>query len=149
MILMSIRQDIQSAMKDAMINKDAEKLSTLRMMWTAVRNTEIDKKGELNDEETQSVIARFQKQLQDGLKDFQTAGRTDLIEKSEKELAIVSGFLPTPLSEEEIQKIIEESAKEIPAIDAGKLMGAVMKKVKGRADGNVVRQLLERFLKKS
>jgi len=146
---MSLRKEIQERQIAALKSKDAETLAVLRFVFSAIKNKEIDKKAELNDEEAQAVIAFQVKQLKDALKDFEAGGRQDLVDKTKAEIAILTAYLPEKMSEEELLVVVEkviESVGAKSAQDAGRVMGAVMKEVKGRADGNQVREMVMKKL---
>jgi uncharacterized protein YqeY len=146
---MSLRNEIQEKQYAAMKAKDAERVLVMRLIMSAIKNEEIEKKEKLNDEEVQAVAARQVKQLQDALKDFEAGGRDDLVQKTKAEIEILSVYLPEKLSDEEltsvIEKVIEQSGAKIPQ-DVGKVMGMVMKEVKGKADGNKVREIVSKKL---
>ena len=142
---MSLKEDIQEKIKQSMKEGDSEKLSTLRMLWSAIRNEEIDKKADLKDEEVEAVVVRQVKQLKDGLKDFEAGGREDLASQSREEIKILSAYLPEQLSEEAIIKIVNEvleSLDEKEGVQIGVVMGSVMKKIKGQVDGALVRKIV-------
>ncbi|ACO04575.1 MAG TPA: GatB/YqeY domain-containing protein [Persephonella sp.] len=137
---------LQDEMKAAMKSGDKEKLSTIRMLISEIKKVQIDQKKELSDDEIIAVIQRYAKQRKESIKQYREAGREDLAQKEEKELQIVQQFLPQPLTEEEIEKIVEETIKELNASsmkDMGKVMKAVMEKVKGRAEGAVVSSIVK------
>lgn len=122
------------------------------MLWSAIRNEEIEKLRELSDEETQAVVGRQMKQLADALKDFETGGRADLVAQTKQELQTLATYLPAQLPEDELRRIVEASIREVgatSAADVGKVMGAVMKAAKGKADGNRVRSLVSELLGKT
>jgi len=149
---MSLRQRIVEMQKEAMINRDEEKLSSLRFLWSQIRNIEIDKKSELNDEEIQTVVARLVKQQQDALKDFVNAGRSDLQTKTEIEIKFLQSFLPEQISDADLETVTRGVVDKIGAVgptDIGRIMGMVMKEVKGRADGNRVREVVSRIIVKT
>ena len=146
---MSLRSDIQSAQKQALIEKDSLRLDTLRMLWSGIRNEEIQKRvsdvGELNDEQVQTLIARQVKQLTDANLDYAKGGRTDLVEKTDKEIQVLTAYLPTALTDDELLAVVKQViAENVNAgkSDIGRLTGAVMKEVKGKATGNRVREIL-------
>lgn len=144
---MSLLQDITNARNTAMKQRDAEKLSVLRILCAAVKNEEIEKGGDLSDEAVQNVIARQVKQLKDSMKDFAEAGREDLAAKAEFELGVLKQYLPEQLSDEELQKIVNDMHAEMgDGANLGALMGRVMGAVKGRADGNRVREMVQAAL---
>jgi uncharacterized protein YqeY len=133
-------------MKTAMREKDALVLGTIRMLKAAVKNAAIEKGGadaELTDPEVVAVIRREVKKRQDSFEQYQGAGRTDLAEKEEAEIAVLNRYLPEPLGEAELSAIVEAAVAELGATSR-KEMGAVMKlvneRVAGRADGKTVSQ---------
>lgn len=128
-----IMQDIVTAMK----SKDKDVLTVLRMVKGAVQLEEINTKRELNDEEMITVISRQIKTRKESIGEFEKGNRTDLIEKTQQEIDILSKYLPEQLSEEEVNKIIDEVFKTVNPTgpsDMGKIMGMLTPKVKGRAD---------------
>lgn len=146
---MSLREQIQRAQTAALKSGEQDTLQTLRLVWSAVRNEEIDKQHELGDDEVQGVIARQVKQLSDALVDFTRGGREDLMTKTNIELAYLKQYLPTPLSAEELERIVKETIVELgvsSAGDIGKVMGVVMKKVGKQANGDHVRQIAAHLL---
>lgn len=146
---MSLRALIAEALAEALKARNVEKLSILRMLWSAIKNAEIDKKGELTDGEIQQVALRQVKQLNDALKDFEKGGREDLIKKTKFEIETLQQYLPEQLSNEKlieiVKKVLNGSGTKSPQ-DLGKIMGAVMKEVKGKADGNKVREIVNSLL---
>lgn len=144
---MSLRNTLQEAQKIAMKNGNKDALSTLRMLWSAIRNAEIDKGSEMTEEEIQGLIARQVKQLRDAATDFEKGGRTDLIEQSQKEINLLSEYLPVQLTDDEllalVKNIIEKNNGEK---NTGVIMGAVMKEVNGKADGKRVREIVMKIL---
>ncbi len=138
-------------MKSALKSGDKDKLSTIRMLISEIKKVQIDKQKELTDEEIIQVIQKYAKQRKESIKQYKEAGRNDLAEKEQKELDIVSKFLPEALSEDEIQKIVDDVIAETGASsmkDMGKVMKIVMGKVKGRADGSVVSRIVKEKLSK-
>lgn len=147
---MALRDDIQRAQIEAMKEKDSAKRETLRLLWSVIRTEEINKRAELDDAGTIAVISRQMKQLEDALKDFTAAGRSDLIAKANAEKQILSAYLPSQLSDEDLKNVVERVIGSFGAAtmaDSGKIMGAVMKEVKGVADGNRVRDMVSKILK--
>lgn len=144
---MSLRQTISEAQKNAMKEGQKEALSTLRMLWSALRNTEIDKGLELNDEEVQQLITRQVKQLKDSIVDFEKGGRSDLIQQTQQEITLLSKYLPEQMSDEALMSIVEQTITTLAGEkNTGIVMGAVMKEVKGKADGKRVRECVERMM---
>lgn len=147
--IVRINQDITSAMK----SKEAEKLSTLRMVKTALMNFEIEKKGKANnsevtidDAEAMKVLQSLVKQRRDSVEQYQQGGRPELAEKEAAEIKFIEVYLPAAADEATIAKFVEEAVAEIGASsmkDLGNVMKAVMAKLAGQtADGKVVNQLV-------
>ncbi|MCF6276280.1 MAG: GatB/YqeY domain-containing protein [Candidatus Magasanikbacteria bacterium] len=146
---MSLREQIIESQKTAMLERNKVLLSTLRNLWSAIKNEEIEKKRNLTDEEVQAAAKRLVKQSQDALQDFRKAGREDLSENAEIEIELLKKYLPEHLSKEEVEKIVDKVVSENSDSDLnfGVLMGVVMQHVKGKADGALVRQLVDKRLK--
>ena len=140
---MSLKETLNNDIKSAMKTKDKETLAVLRMIKTAVQAAEIDKKEELNAEEELTILAREAKQRRESLAEFVKAGRDELVAKTEAEIEIVERYLPKQLSVEEVKEVIATVAEKIGATtqkEFGKLMGTVMQELKGKADGNVIKE---------
>ncbi|MBX0310588.1 MAG: GatB/YqeY domain-containing protein [Sulfurihydrogenibium sp.] len=140
---------LQEEMKAAMKSGDKEKLSTIRMLISEIKKVQIDTKKELSDEEIISILQKYIKQRKEAYAQYEQAGRKDLAEKELKEIEIVQQFLPPPLSEEELIKIVEETIQETGASsikDMGKVVKAVMDKVKGRAEGSLISKIVKEKL---
>nr|WP_258189291.1 MULTISPECIES: GatB/YqeY domain-containing protein [Enterococcus] len=136
-------------MKTAMKAKDKETLQVIRMLKASIQNEQIKKGADLNEEEELTVLSREMKQRRDSLTEFEKADRTDLAEKVKGEIAIVEKYLPAQLDEAEIRQIvagaIEKTGASSPK-EFGKVMGAVMPQVKGKADGNQVNAIVKELL---
>ncbi len=146
---MSLKEILNNDIKAAMKAKDKETLAVLRMIKTAVQAAEIDKKEELNAEEELTILAREAKQRRESLAEFVKAGRDELVAKTEAEIEIVERYLPKQLSVEEVKEVIATVAEKIGATtqkEFGKLMGAVMQELKGKADGNVIKEQVKAHL---
>ena len=146
---MSLKETLNNDIKTAMKAKDKETLAVLRMIKTAVQAAEIDKKEELNAEEELTILAREAKQRRESLVEFVKAGRDELVAKTEAEIEIVEHYLPKQLSVEEVKEVIATVAEKIGATtqkEFGKLMGAVMQELKGKADGNVIKEQVKAHL---
>jgi len=137
---------IAADMKDAMRAKDAPRLSTLRMLKSAIEYHKIDKKQEkLTDAEVTTVIKKQIKQRQDSIEGFEKGGRTDLVEKERAELAVLKSYLPEELSPAQVEEVVKATITELGATtkaDMGKVMKAVQTKLAGRADNRLVSQLV-------
>lgn len=140
-----LRNKIQEEMKSALKAAQKDRLLSLRTIWNAVRNKEIDLKKDLDDEQIIGVINNLVKQTRDSLEQFQAGNRQDLVDKTKKEIDVLLSFLPQQLIENEINQLIEEAMREtsaaVPA-DMGKVMKALMPKIKGKADGKMVSKLV-------
>ena len=146
---MSLKVTLNNDIKAAMKAKDKETLAVLRMIKTAVQAAEIDKKEELNAEEELTILAREAKQRRESLAEFVKAGRDELVAKTEAEIEIVERYLPKQLSVEEVKEVIATVAEKIGVTtqkEFGKLMGAVMQELKGKADGNVIKEQVKAHL---
>jgi uncharacterized protein YqeY len=151
---MTLKEKIVSDLKDAMRAGQATRRDTLRLLDSAIKNTEIEKKKRetgLSDEEVLEVIGKAVKQRQDSIRQFEDGGRPELAEKEKVELEILMPYLPAQLSEDEIRVIVKDVIAKAGATspaDLGKIMGQIMAKVKGKADGNIVRSLAQEELGK-
>jgi uncharacterized protein len=147
---MSLLERLNDDMKQAMKNKEKEKLSVIRMVKAALQNEAIKLgKSQLSEDEELTVLSRELKQRKDSLQEFENAGRSDLVEKAKTEIQILELYMPKQLSEEEIVQLIKETIAEVGAsskADMGKVMGAIMPKVKGKADGSLVNKLVLQHL---
>lgn len=143
---MTVIERVEADFKTAMKSKDELTLSVMRLVRSALKNKQIELGRELTDEDTQPVLKTMIKQYQDALVDFQAAGRQDLLERQQKEIDLIAQYLPPSLPQEELEKIVVEAVKSSGATDMGKAMGAAMKAVAGRADGNEVRAIVQRQL---
>ncbi len=137
---------IAADMKDAMRAKDAARLSTLRLLKSAVEYHKIEKKQEqLTDIEVTAVIKKQIKQRQDSIEGFEKGGRADLVEKEKAELAVLKTYLPEELSQSQVEEVVKATITELGATtktDMGKVMKAVQAKLAGRADNRLVSQLV-------
>lgn len=146
---MSILDQLNQDMKDAMKARDKESLQTIRMLKSAIENEKLKKQTDLSTDDEITVLAREKKQRNDSLTEFKAANRDDLVEKTEAELDIVDKYLPQQLSENEVTQIVQETIRSVDAKsmqDMGKVMGAVMPKLKGKADGNLVNRIVKNEL---
>jgi uncharacterized protein len=146
---MTIAERIEADLQSAMKQKNELELSVLRLVRSAFKNKQIDLGHPLTDDEAQAVVKTLQKQYQDALVDFEHAGRKDLADRQIAELVVVKRYLPEAMPPEELERAVKDvllaSSFTSPA-DIGKAMGAVMKAVGGRADGNAVRAVVQRLL---
>jgi uncharacterized protein YqeY len=143
---MTILQQIDQDLKEAMKAKDELTLSVLRMVRTSLKNRQIDLQRELMEAEVTAVLKTMIKQYQDALSDFSNAGRQDLVDRQQKEIDLIAHYLPPAMPVEELEAIVREAVSASGATDVGKAMGAAMKAVNSRADGSEVRRIVERLL---
>ncbi|MBN8236678.1 GatB/YqeY domain-containing protein [Halobacillus kuroshimensis] len=143
---MTITDRLTQDMKTAMKARDKEKLSTIRMVRASMQNEAIKLgKDSLSEEEALTVLSREVKQRNDSLHEFKEAGRDDLVEGLEREIEILQVYMPKQLTDEELEQIVNETIEEVGAAsksDMGKVMSAIMPKVKGRADGSQVNKFV-------
>ena len=136
-----LRDRISDEMRAAMKAREQTRVSTLRMLMAAMKNTQVEKGHELSDDEVLEVVAREAKRRRESMEAFEKAGRSELVEKEGAELAVLEAYLPEQLGEDELGALVDEAIAETGA-SSPKEMGAVMKvvmgKVKGRADGAAV-----------
>jgi len=144
---MSLLEQLTADQQAARRNHDEATLGTLQLVLAALKNERITLGRELTDADGEQIIRRQVKQLRDANQDFVRAGRTDLSQKTEQEIKVLEAYLPQPLSDAELVTIVEEVLTAAgPNPNLGQLTGQVMAKVKGRADGARVRELLSNRL---
>lgn len=145
---MSLKEELLQDMKTAMKAKEAGKtaLSVIRMVRSAIRNTEIDGKCELDDAGVGAVIAKEMKQRKESLAEFEKAGRADLVEQTKAEMAVLEKYMPKQLSEDEIRTIVTKAIDGQTGLKMGDVMKLVMPQVKGKADGKVVSKIVREIL---
>ncbi|MCX6758029.1 MAG: GatB/YqeY domain-containing protein [Candidatus Nomurabacteria bacterium] len=145
-----LQEQIKTGIKESMMAKDTVKLETFRGISAAFTN-ELVAKGRkpqdiLTDEEGLGVITRLAKQRKDSIEQFAKGGREDLVKEEEAQLKILEVFLPKMMDKDEVEKIVKAKKDELGIIDAtkkGMLMSAVMKDLKGKADGTVVKEAVD------
>jgi uncharacterized protein YqeY len=147
---MTLQETIKSSLKEAMMAKDSVKMTVIRGLMSAFTNELVSigrtPQDALSDEEVLTVIRRAVKQRKDSIEQFKTAGRADLVDSESAELALLEVYLPQMMSKEEILKIAEEKKVELGVTDKSKvgiLMSALMKDLKGKADGSDVKSVVE------
>ncbi len=149
---MGLREKLQEDLKSAMKSGDKIRLEVVRMLQTMLRRKEIERKAEgkdLMEEDEIQVIKSEIKKRKEAIELFEKGGRNDLAEKERKELEILNEYLPEQMSEEEIKNFVEKVIQEIGASgpkDLGKVMGAVMKELRGKADGALVQKIVKEKL---
>lgn len=150
---MNINQKIREEIKESMKSGDKVRLSVLRGLVAGFTNELVAKKRkpdeEIGDELALEVIKRQAKQRKDSIEQFKKGGRDDLVKEEEAELKVLEEYLPEQMSEEEVRDIAEKKKTELGVsekADMGKLMGALMQELKGRADGGVVKKIVDEIL---
>ncbi|MGM0369692.1 MAG: GatB/YqeY domain-containing protein [Bacillota bacterium] len=146
---MSLQEELLADMKAAMKNKEKEKLSVIRMARAAIKDAAINERKDLSDDEIIKVISKLVKQNKESLAEFEKAERPEEIAKLKREIEILEDYLPEQLSANELEEIVEETIDEVGAgdmSDMGQVMGAIMPKVNGKADGSEVNQLVQEKL---
>ncbi len=146
-----LSQKINQDLKEAFKGKDDFRVGVLRLVISALRNKEIEKKGkgeeeELSDEETIEILGREAKKRKEAIEIYNKGGRNDLAEKEKKELEIIKKYLPEQLSEVAVEKIVKAVIEKADIKEFGRLMGEAMKELKGKADGKLVGEIIKRLL---
>jgi len=149
--MMSLKDRLTEDMKEAMKAKESGKLrlSVIRMAKAAIKNQEIDKGHELNDDEVIQVLSREVKMRRDSIAEYEKAGRLDTVETLRQEIAILMDYLPKQMSEEEILQLVKKTVAEVGAQspkDMGKVMSKIVPLTKGRADGKLVNEIVTKVL---
>lgn len=147
---MPIIEGLNDDLKDAIRSKDSLRRTVLRTLLSEIANAKIAKRSDLTEEEILVVINKQSQQRKDSIEAFANAGRKDLEDKERLELELISTYLPEQLSEKEVQEIIDDVLLEVGATgpsDMGKVMGVVMPKVRGKADGKIINSIVVSKLK--
>lgn len=143
---MSLKNQINESANQALTQRDELGLSVFRLLKSAIKNAEIEKGHELTEEETITVLEKQAKQRRDSIEQFEKANRVDLAEKEKAELEIISKFLPEKMGEEDVRAIVKEEIAQNEGADFGRIMGMVMGKLKGQADGTTVQKIVREEL---
>ena len=128
---------------------DKEKIDTLRLINAEIKNKQIEAKKELNDKAIVELLRKEVKKRKDSIKAYANAGRDDLKEKEEKELALIEGYLPAQMGEDDVKQAVSKIISNNPDIEFGPLMGMAMKELKEKADGQMVKAVVEEELNKT
>ncbi|ONA07680.1 GatB/YqeY domain-containing protein [Burkholderia pseudomallei] len=148
---MSLRDQISEDMKAAMRAKESERLATIRLLLAAIKQREVDERVTLDDAGVTAVVDKMIKQRKDSISQFEAAGRTDLVEKEQAEVAVLSAYLPAQLSDAEVAAEVQAAVAQTGAAgpqDMGKVMGVLKGKLAGRADMTAVSALIKAALSK-
>ena len=140
---------LQTDLKEAMKAKDVPRRDTLRMIMSAIKQVQIDQQKDLSAEDVIQVLQKEAKKQRESIEEYQKGGRDDLVPREKARLAVIEEYLPQQLSADEITAIVQEVIAESGAVstkDMGKVMGPVMQRVKGLADGKLVNQIVHEQL---
>jgi len=146
---MSLKEQIKNDIKDAMRAKEVVKRDTLRNIQTAVKQIEVDERRDVSDADVEAIMMKYLKQREDAKTQFADAGRDDLVEKEDAEIAIVKAYLPEPMDDAELESILKEVIASTGAEsmkDMGKVMGAAKAAIGSRADGGRINVLVKKLL---
>jgi len=146
---MTLKEQLNEAMKQAMKARDELRLSAVRMIRSAVQNREIDQRQELDDQGVRDVVSTLVKQRRESIRLYEEGNRPDLVEKEKAELEVLLGFLPAQLTRDEIMEFVSRVIAEINASgvkDLGRVMKAVTPQTSGRADGKLVSEIVRHLL---
>jgi len=146
---MSLKEQIKNDIKDAMRAKETVKRDTLRNIQAAVKQIEVDERREVSDADVEAIMMKYLKQREDAKIQFAEAGRDDLVEKEEAEIAIVKAYLPEPMDDAELESVLKEVIASVGAEsmkDMGKVMGAAKNTIGSRADGGRINQIVKKLL---
>ncbi len=146
---MSLNAQIKSDIKDAMRAKETVKRDTLRNIQAAVKQIEVDERREVTDADIEAILMKYLKQREDAKTQFSDAGRNDLVEKEDAEIAIVKVYLPEPMEDTELEATLKEVIASVGAQsmkDMGKVMGGAKAAIGSRADGGRINQMVKKLL---
>ena len=146
---MSLIERLEGELKEAMVARDAERRNTLRLILASLRGAEKELQRPLHDDEELQVLQRERKRRGEAAEAFRAGGREEQAEAEERELAVLEEFMPAPLTEEDLEEIVDDAIAEVGATsmrDFGRVMADVMPQVSGRADGSAVSQLVKEKL---
>jgi hypothetical protein len=149
---MNIRTEIDKDLTNALRTGDDLRKRTLRMAIAAIKLAEVDRGEKLDDQAVISLLQKEIKSRRESIADAQRAQRTDLIEQAEAEISVLEGYLPKPLSKQELEAIVREVIKETGATSlkqSGQVMKTLMPRIQGRAEGSEVHQLVRKLLESS
>jgi len=147
---MSIKEKLRDELTAALRAGDAQRKTTLRMALASIKNAEVEVRGELKEGLVLNLIQKEVKARQETIEGAQQANRPDLISKAEEEIAILNEFLPEQLSEEELRALVQEAIEESGAssmTEIGAIMGVLMPKIRGKADGKQANQIVRDLLR--
>lgn len=144
-----VKAKLQAALKEAMVAKDNQRRDVIRVLTSAIKQVEIDSQKTLSAEDVVAVLQKEAKKRRESIDEATKLGRAEIVEREKQELAILEEFLPRQLSREEIAVIVREVIAQTGVTSAremGKLMGALMPRIKGLADGKLVNEIVKELL---
>ena len=148
---MSLLETIKKDMIEASKKGDVDSTNILKLAISSIKNEEIAKGSKLSDEEVLKVLRKEESKIKDSIAEFTKMDRKDLIERESKQLKVISSYLPKLISREEIEKVVSKAVADTHAEglkSMGAVMGIVMKELNGKADGSVVKEVVQEFLSK-
>jgi uncharacterized protein len=146
---MDLKERLTGDYRQAMKDGDKLKVSTIRLVLAEIKNAEIAKRAELDEDELLSVVSREARKRRESIEEFGKGGRQDLVDKEERELEMIEAYMPEQLSEDEVRRTVEQAIADVGATsasDLGKVMGVLMPRLKGKADGKKVNQMVRELL---
>ena len=146
---MSLKEQIKNDIKEAMRAKETAKRDTLRNIQASIKQIEVDERKEVTDSDVEAILMKYMKQREDAKAQFTEAGRDDLVEKEDAEIAIVKIYLPEPMDDAELESVLKEVIASVGAEsmkDMGKVMGAAKSAIGSRADGGRINQTVKKLL---
>jgi uncharacterized protein YqeY len=144
-----VKAKLNAALKEAMVSKDVKRRDVIRTLLSAVKQVEIDTRKDVSPEDVVGILQKEAKKRRESIEEMEKAGRTELADQEKYELTLIESFLPQQLSRDEITAIVRETIAQTGVTSAkemGKLMGALMPKVKGLADGKLVNEVVREAL---
>ena len=147
--MMSLKDQIKSDVKDAMRAKEVVKRDTLRNIQASIKQIEVDERRDVTDADVESIMMKYLKQREDAKAQFADAGRNDLVEKEDAEIAIIKAYLPEPMDDAELETVLKEVIATVGAEsmkDMGKVMGAAKAAIGSRADGGRINVMVKKLL---
>jgi len=148
---MSLLETIRKDMIEASKKGDVDSTNILKLAIASIKNEEIAKGDKLSDEEILKVLRKEESKIKDSITEFTKMGRKDLIERESRQLKVISSYLPKLMGREEIEKVVSKAVADTHAEglkSMGAVMGIVMKELNGKADGSVVKEVVQEFLSK-
>jgi len=146
---MNLKEQIKSDVKNAMRAKEIVKRDTLRNIQASIKQIEVDERREVTDTDIENIMVKYLKQREDAKIQFADAGREDLVEKEEAEIAIIQAYLPEPMDDAELESVLKEVIASVGAQsmkDMGKVMGAAKNTIGSRADGGRINVMVKKLL---